>query len=55
MLLTPLGKQARVSRTRFLESLVDNARGGRRITSMLRTKMAVSGILPGKATVPGYE
>ena len=43
--------------TRFFESLVDSGarRGGtrRRATSVLRTKMAVSGILPGKATVRG--
>ena len=45
-----------MGRTRFLESFVDNAaRGGRRVTSVLRAKMAVSSILPSKATVPGYE
>lgn len=53
--LTPLGEQTGVGRTWFLESLVDNDRSGRRVASVLRTKMAVSSILPGEATVPGLR
>lgn len=44
-----------MSCTWFLEPLVDSARGGKGVTSVLRTKMAVSSILPGKATVPGLR
>lgn len=40
-----------MGRTRFLESLVDSVRGGRRVKSVLRTEMAVSSILPGKGDV----
>jgi hypothetical protein len=39
--------------TRFLEFRADRARGGRAVAHMLRTKMAISSVLPGEATVPG--
>jgi hypothetical protein len=41
---------------RSLEFRLDRTGGGGRgVTSVLGTKMAISSILPGKATVPGQQ
>lgn len=38
--------------TRSLEFPGDRVRGGRIVASVLRTKMAISSVLPGEATIP---
>ena len=41
-----------MGRTRSLEFPGDRVRGGRIVASVLRTKMAISSVLPGEATIP---
>ena len=44
-----------MGRARSLEFRLDRTSGRRGVTSVLGTKMAISSVLPGEATVPDHQ